>query len=116
MIKNTISIALCFIAFSAWTQTSPSKSTLKKIDRFLSEEQVKWNIPGMAVTIVSADEVLLSKGYGVKSVDTMEPVDDKSLFAVASNTKAFTAAAIGMLVDEGKLSWDDKVRDYLPYF
>ena len=116
MIKNTISIALCFIAFSAWTQTSPSKSTLKKIDRFLSEEQVKWNIPGMAVTIVSADEVLLSKGYGVKSVDTMEPVDDKSLFAVASNTKAFTAAAIGILVDEGKLSWDDKVRDYLPYF
>lgn len=108
-----LSVVCCLHAAA---QTSPSKSTLKKIDRFLQDQQVKWNIPGVAVTIVSADEVYLSNGYGVKSVDTMEPVNDQSLFAVASNTKAFTAAAIGILVDEGKMSWDDRVRDHLPYF
>jgi CubicO group peptidase (beta-lactamase class C family) len=59
---------------------------------------------------------VLSDGFGVRHVGTGEPVDEKTFFAIASNTKAFTAAALGILVDEGKVSWDDKVVDYLPWF
>ena len=97
-------------------QVKVTSSQIKKIDKHLAQQVEDWNIPGIAVAIVRKDEVLLSEGYGVKSVNTNEPVDDESLFAVASNTKAFTAMAIGMLVEEGKLSWDDPVQKHLPYF
>lgn len=76
----------------------------------------QWNIPGMAVAIIDDGEVVLSKGYGVKNIDTKEPVDEHTIFAVASNSKAFTAAALAQLVDEGEIKWDDKVQDYLPWF
>lgn len=86
------------------------------IDAMCQKAIVDFNVPGMAVAIVKDGEVVLSKGYGVKSVNTKEPVNDESLFAIASNSKAFTAAALAMLVDEGKLNWDDKVQKYLPEF
>ncbi|MFN5620798.1 MAG: serine hydrolase, partial [Flavobacteriales bacterium] len=57
-----------------------------------------------------------SKGYGVRSVTSGSPVTDSTLFAIASNSKAFTAAALAMLADRGMIRWDDKVRKYLPYF
>ena len=107
-----------FIGFTSAMlgQVKVSGSQINKIDKHLDQQLEDWNIPGIAVAIVRADEVLLSEGYGVKSIITNDPVDEKSLFAVASNTKAFTAMAIGMLVEEGKLSWDDPVQQHLPYF
>ncbi|WP_411543263.1 serine hydrolase domain-containing protein, partial [Escherichia coli] len=60
--------------------------------------------------------VLLSKGYGLRRIGTSDIVDEKTLFAIASNTKAFTATALAILVDEGKLQWDDHVNKYLPWF
>ena len=57
-----------------------------------------------------------SKGYGVRSLNTKQKVDENTLFGIASNSKAFTAAALGILIDEGKLKWDDKVTDYIPEF
>ncbi len=60
--------------------------------------------------------MVVAKGYGVRSLATKEPVDANTLFGIASNTKAFTTAALGLLVDEGKLRWDDKVTDYIPEF
>jgi CubicO group peptidase (beta-lactamase class C family) len=104
-----LSLVICTTAFG-------QKKTIKKIDAYIEQSRQLWNIPGVAVAIVQNGEIVLSKGYGVKSVDSMEPVDENTLFAIASNSKAFTTAAIAMLVDEGKMSWDDKVRDYLPYF
>jgi CubicO group peptidase (beta-lactamase class C family) len=76
----------------------------------------QFNVPGMAIAIVQDQSVLLSKGYGVRSVSTLKPVTDSTLFAIASNSKAFTAAALAILVDRGQIAWDDKVRKYLPYF
>jgi CubicO group peptidase (beta-lactamase class C family) len=70
----------------------------------------------MAIAIIEGDKTLLSKGYGVQSTATGIPVTDSTLFAIASNSKAFTSAALAMLVDRGQIAWDDKVRKHLPYF
>lgn len=89
---------------------------IKELDQYFQQALEDWNIPGMGISIVKDGEVLLSKGYGVKNVETGEKVNSSTLFAIASNTKAFTSAGLAMLVDRGELSWDDKVVDYLPYF
>lgn len=75
-----------------------------------------FDVPGIAVAIVKDDKVIHSKGYGVRSLKTMQKTDENTLFAIASNSKAFTAAALGILVDEGKLKWNDRVIDYIPEF
>ncbi len=75
-----------------------------------------WQIPGMAVTVVKDDQVLLAKGYGLRETSKPERVDEHTLFAIASNTKAYTATAVGLLVQEGLLGWDDPVTKYLPSF
>ena len=75
-----------------------------------------WQVPGMSVVIVKDDQVLLATGYGVRELGKAEKVDEHTLFAIASNTKAFTAAAMAMLVHKGKLNWDDRVQQHLPWF
>jgi CubicO group peptidase (beta-lactamase class C family) len=86
------------------------------IESFIHKAMQTWNIPGLALVIVRDDELLLSKGYGVHEMDKPEPVDEPTLFAIGSNTKAFTATAVGLLVQEGKLAWDDPVTKYLADF
>ena len=75
-----------------------------------------FDVPGIAVAVVKEGKVIHAKGYGVRSLNNKLPVDENTLFGIASNSKAFTAAALGMMVDEGKLKWDDKVIDYIPAF
>ncbi len=75
-----------------------------------------FHVPGMAVAVVKDGQVVHAKGYGVRSIRTGAPVDENTLFGIASNTKAFTAAALGILVDEGRLKWDDRVTDHIPEF
>jgi CubicO group peptidase (beta-lactamase class C family) len=75
-----------------------------------------WKVPGFAIAIVKDDRVVFAKGYGVRELGKPTPVDEHTLFAIASNSKAFTAAALGILVDEGKIKWDDPVTKYLPEF
>lgn len=86
------------------------------IESFAHKAMQTWNIPGLALVIVRDDELLLSKGYGVREMDKPEAVDEHTLFAIGSNTKAFTATAVGLLVQEGKLAWDDPVTKYLADF
>ena len=92
------------------------KATLKKLDKYFQTSLTAWNIPGMSIAIVKDDSLVFAKGYGVRDIDTKEAVDENTLFAIASNSKSFTSAALAILVDEGKLKWDDKVIDYLSYF
>ena len=114
--KKLITLALVLlIAFSVSAQKSIDKK-LKELDAYYEQALIDWNVPGMAVAIVKDGKIIFSKGYGIINVNTGEKVDGNSLFAIASNSKAFTSAAIAMLIDEGKMSWDDKVRDYLPWF
>ena len=99
-----------------YSQQKSLKAPVQQIDQLAQSALVQFNVPGMAVAIVKDNEILLSKGYGVCSTVTQKPVTDSTLFAIASNSKAFTAAALAILVDRGQLAWDDKVRKHLPYF
>jgi CubicO group peptidase (beta-lactamase class C family) len=92
-----------------------SVAELAAIDKAIEEARVKWQVPGLSVAIVKEGKLILSKGYGTKKIGTDDPVDRHTLFAIASNSKAFTAAALSILIDEGKLHWDDRVQDYLPW-
>ncbi|MEP6540121.1 MAG: serine hydrolase domain-containing protein [Bryobacteraceae bacterium] len=80
------------------------------------EHARKEFIPGIAVAVVKDGKVVALKGYGVRRLGSTAPVTPHTLFGIASNTKVFTSAALAMLVDEGKLDWDDRVVDRLPGF
>jgi len=88
----------------------------KSMDRYFQQALSDWNVPGMSVAIVNKDSVIWTGSYGVTDINSRETVDKHTLFAVASNTKAFTAAALAMLVDDGLINWDDKVVKFLPWF
>jgi CubicO group peptidase (beta-lactamase class C family) len=92
------------------------KPDLKKLDATFAKALKDWNVPGMAIGIVKDDSLVFAKGYGVRDVAKGGTVDANTLFAIASNTKSMTAAAIATLVDDKKLNWDDPVTKYLPYF
>ncbi len=85
-------------------------------DAFVEEGLKKWNAPGIAVAVVRDDQVILAKGYGVREHGKPEPVDADTLFAIGSTSKAFTSAAVGMLVDAGKLRWEQRVAELWPEF
>lgn len=87
-----------------------------QIDSVVEKTLTTFNVPGIAVSVIKDGKIIHLKGYGVRSVKTNKKVDENTLFGVASNTKAFTAAAIGMLVDEKKITWDTKVTDVIPEF
>lgn len=110
-IKNYSLIAFLF-CFSA----AHSQLTSTQVDEVVEKTLKAFDVPGIAVAIVKDGKVIHSKGYGVKSIITKQKVDGNTLFGIASNSKAFTSAALAMLVDEGKIKWDDKVIKYLPEF
>lgn len=86
------------------------------LDSVVERVRTEFNVPGIAVGIVKDGKVVLAKGYGVRKLGETAPVTPRTLFGIASNTKAFTSAALAILVDEGKLKWDDRVVDRLPGF
>lgn len=89
---------------------------LQDFDAYVEAVRKQFEVPGIAVAIVKDGQVVLERGYGLREIGKPEPVDAHTLFAIASNTKAFTAASLSMLADEGKLSLDDRVIDRLPWF
>ncbi len=97
-------------------QASSQPLDWKQLETYVEASRKAWEIPGLAIAIVQNDSLIYAKGFGVRALGKPEKVDPHTLFAVASNTKAFTAALLGMLVDEGKLSWDDRVIDHLRDF
>jgi len=88
----------------------------KEIDAIVNKGMEIWNVPGLAIAVVKGDEILYSGGFGVREMDKPEKVDEHTLFSIGSNTKAFTATAMGLLVQDGKLGWDDPVTKHLPSF
>ncbi len=85
-------------------------------DALVKRAQEKWEVPGIAVGVVKDGRLVFARGYGVRKKGENSPVTPLTLFGIASNTKAFTAAALGILVDRGKLRWDDPVIKHLPDF
>jgi CubicO group peptidase (beta-lactamase class C family) len=89
---------------------------LAGFDAWVEAEIQRWQVPGLAIAIVKDDSVVYARGFGVRRLGEAARVDENTLFGVASTTKAMTAAAIGMLVDEGRANWDDPVVRHLPGF
>ncbi|MEC3880047.1 serine hydrolase [Parapedobacter sp. 10938] len=86
------------------------------LDAYVERILREFDVPGLGLGIVKDGEVVLAKGYGIKRLGYPDKIDENTLFSIASNSKAFTATALGMLVEEGKLKWEDRVTKYLPWF
>jgi len=114
-------LALCLgLAFSSvFSPALRAQSVDPKVaafDGYAAKAFKDWGAVGLAVAVVKDGKTIFAKGYGVRELGRPDPVDENTLFAIGSTTKAMTAAAIGMLVDEGKMGWDDPVTRYLPGF
>ena len=110
--KRTGLLLMLAITYISTRAQLPSST----IDSLVTATMKTFEVPGIAVAVVKDGKVIHSKGYGVRSLANNLPVDENTLFGIASNSKAFTTAALGMLVDAGKIKWDDKVTDYIPEF
>jgi CubicO group peptidase (beta-lactamase class C family) len=87
---------------------------LQGLDAYVSRSMADWKVPGLALAIVRNDSVVLAKGYGIRTLGKPGPVDARTLFAIGSSSKAFTAMAVAMLVDQNRVKWDDQATTYLP--
>lgn len=102
---------LASATFNSWAQIDTTH-----LEEVINTSMARFDVPGMAVAVVQDDNVVFAKGFGISNLNTHAKVNKDTLFGIASNTKAFTSAALAKLVDEGKLSWDDRVIDHLPEF
>ncbi|CAN5839972.1 serine hydrolase [soil metagenome] len=105
-------LAAVTLVFPLAAQPTP----LSGLDAYIESGMRDWEVPGLAIAVVKDDSVIFARGYGVRRVGERELVDENTLFAIASTTKALTAAALGMMVDEERISWDDRVVRHLPGF
>ncbi len=87
-----------------------------ELDAAVARVMETFEVPGVSLAVVKDGQVVLARGYGVRKMGEPDRVDARTLFGIASNTKAFTAVALGLLVEEGKLEWDGPVIDHLPQF
>ncbi|MHB8813611.1 MAG: serine hydrolase [Steroidobacteraceae bacterium] len=89
---------------------------LQGFDAYVRHAMKVWRVPGLAIAVVDNDHVIMEKGFGVRSVGSPEKVDIHTLFGIASDSKAFTTVALGILKDRGELDWDDRVTQFLQGF
>ncbi len=113
--KRTRALALMAVCLAGptWAQRSPDFTAF---DRYVEKAARDWHAVGLAVAVVKGDSLVFAKGYGDIEIGKSARVNAHTRFAIGSTTKAMTSAALAMLVDEGKLRWDDKIIDYIPDF
>jgi CubicO group peptidase (beta-lactamase class C family) len=117
MTTRLLLCALCVLCGSiAEPLSAQARKPLDGFDAYVAKAVKDWKVPGLAIAVVKDDSLVFAKGYGVREIGKPDPVDANTRFAIGSTTKAMTVAALGMLVDEGKLKWDDKVTKYVPDF
>jgi CubicO group peptidase (beta-lactamase class C family) len=110
--KTAAALLLVLFTASVFADTAPPPA----LDATVARAMQQFRVPGVSIAIVKDGKVVVAKGFGVRKLGEPAPVDGDTLFQIASNSKAFTTAALAMLIDEGKLSWDDPVSKYLPAF
>jgi CubicO group peptidase (beta-lactamase class C family) len=119
-VRTLLFVALATLAGAAplAAQRAPAdpQPSIAELDAYVARAVRDWKVPGLAIAVVKDDSVVLAKGYGVRALGKPEAVDAGTRFAIGSTTKAMTAVALGMLVDEGKVQWDEPVVTYLPGF
>ena len=113
MKKILFSLTVLFFINSAFSQT---KEQIEILDKYYQKTLDEWHIPGMAIAITTGDSIIFSKGYGYANLEKKTKVDGNTLFAIASNSKAFTSTSIAQLVEQKKLNWSDKAISHLPYY
>jgi len=107
-------ITLLLLMVVAFQPARGQEAPLNGFDDYVNKALRDWEVPGLAVAIIKDDRIVLAKGYGVRKLGDPAPVNERTLFAIGSSSKAFTAATVAMLVDDGKLKWDDRATKYLP--
>ena len=116
-LRKIIHLLVQLLLITAIAQvTFAQNGSLNGFDDYVNKAMKEWEVPGLAIAIIKGDQIVLAKGYGVRKIGEPSPVDERTLFAIGSSSKAFTAASVAMLVDEGKVKWDDPVTKYLPGF
>ena len=112
-----VALLLGFLCEAAAQQAAPPQGQVSEsLDAYVSRVMTTFEVPGVSLAVVKDGKVVVAKGYGVRRLGDSTPVDSQTLFGIASNTKVFTAVALGLLVDEGKIRWDAPVITYLPWF
>ena len=114
MLRSSLFVLLVISSLPSYSQSYSQQ--IQELDAYVEQARKQWQVPGLAITVVKDGTTLLEKGYGVKEFGKPEKVSPQTIFAMASTTKAITALAMAMLVDEGKVNWDDPVIDHLPEF
>jgi CubicO group peptidase (beta-lactamase class C family) len=112
MLPRTSLTALVFV----FTSLRAADIQPSALDRIIETTRTAWDVPGIAVAIVHGEDTVYIKGFGVKRAGSLDAVTADTRFAIGSCTKAFTTTAMALLVDDGKMAWDDRVREHLPYF
>ncbi len=111
-----VATLLVLIAAGSTPPASAQPTPLVGLDDYIEESMEAWDVPGLAISVIDGDSVVYARGFGVRDLETGEPVDPGTIFAIGSSSKAFTAAAVGMLVDQERVAWDDRAADHLPGF
>ena len=106
-----ILMLLSAVSLDLFAQSEPFDG----LNFYILKAMREWDTPGLAIAIVKNDSIIFAKGYGVRKLGEKTPVTPQTVFAIASTTKAMTVACLAMLVDEGKLKWDDPVTKYIPW-
>lgn len=117
LLANILNLALVLGVIGpafAQDQSAPVATKLQGFDAFMEKVLKDWNAPGIGVGIVVNDKLVFAKGYGYRDYEKKLPITSQTLFPIASNTKLFTAVAAGLLVEEGKLTWNSPIRESVP--
>ena len=110
-------LLLCFSFLTGITlacQAQNNSFIVDSLDSYIRQGMQDWEVPGLAIVIVKDGKIVTMKGYGVRDIDTKEPVNENTLFMIASNTKLFTGTALANLESQGKLSLDDPFTKFFP--
>ena len=112
--KSRLSVLL--FVFLCTAQVVFAQAPGADFDEYVNKAIKEWGVPGVAIAIVKDDKIVFAKGFGVRELNKPEPVDQHTLFAIGSSSKAFTATSLAILVDQAKIKWDDPATKYLPGF
>jgi len=122
MSRSRLAVAVLFLLLASSALVTPAlagsdlDARVTALEERLEAKRQDHHIPGMSIVVVKDGEVVLARGFGVTDLETEAAVDADTLFMIGSTTKAFTSTLVGMMVDAGKMTWDEPIATYLPYF
>lgn len=114
--SSLLLLGLVTLASTATAQRASQRGPLDGFDQYVTNAIRELEHAGIAIAVVKNDSIVYAKGFGVRAIGKPDPIDANTIFAIGSSTKAFAGLSVAMLVDEGKMSWDEPVATYLPGF